>query len=111
MSGPGYTYTTVSGPHRRAGAQSGCRSTSTRTRGSAWSGPRTDRPHLAVAHGDVSVSIGPQAGPVTAEDARIARHLAAQAAEYAAAIERLSAANTTAPESGASDEAAGDPAA
>jgi hypothetical protein len=110
MSGPGYTYSTVTA---RIGEPVRIR-VSFYLDADAWiclAGAKDDRPHLTVAHGDASVSIGPQAGPVTAEDARIARHLAAQVAEYAAAIERVSAANTTAPESGASDEAAGDPAA
>lgn len=109
MTGPGYTYSTVTA---RLGEPVRIR-VSFYLDADAWicvAGADDDRPHLTVAHGDVAVSIGPQAGQVTAEDARIARHLAAQVAEYAAAIERVSAANTAAPESGAS-QAAGDPAA
>jgi len=109
MTGPGYTYSTVTA---RLGEPVRIR-VSIYLDADAWicvAGAENDRPHLTVAHGDVTVSIGPQADHITAEDARIARHLAAQVAEYAAAIERLSAANTTAPESGDS-QAAGDPAA
>ena len=53
--------------------------------------PGTDdgRPHLHIAHGEVSVSISPPAETITAEDVVIARRLADQAAEYAAEIERL----------------------
>ena len=48
------------------------------------------RPFLSVSHGDVSVHIGPRTdAEVTAEDARIARKLADQAASYAAEVERL----------------------
>jgi hypothetical protein len=53
-------------------------------------GAENGRPHLAVSHGDVAVSIAPaRRGEVTAEDARIARELADEAARYAAEIERL----------------------
>jgi hypothetical protein len=110
MSGPGYTYSTVTA---RIGEPVHIR-VSFYLDSDAWIhlvGAEDDRPHLTVAHGDVSVSIGPQAGQVTAEDARIARHLADQAAEYAAVIERLSAATSEAPKPGAATEAAGDPAA
>ena len=62
-------------------------------------GPREPAAPL-VEHGDVSVSFSPPPGDISAEDARIARQLADRAAEYAADIERLSAANTTAPETG-----------
>ncbi len=56
-------------------------------------GTGTSKPHLAVSHGDVSVSIGPaRPGRVTGQDARLARKLADQAATYAAEIERLAAA-------------------
>lgn len=109
MSEPGYTYTTVTA---RLGEPVRIR-VSFYLDADAWiclAGAESDRPHLAVSHGGASVSIGPRADQVTAEDARIARHLAAQVDEYAAAIERLSAANTTAPDTGAT-EAAGDPAA
>jgi len=80
----------------------------------AWirvSGAGTDRPHLGVSYGDVSVTIGPVPGQVTAENARVARRLAGLAADYAAAVERLSTAASEASESGAATEAAGDPAA
>jgi hypothetical protein len=76
----------------------------------AWlrvSGVGTDRPHLGVSYGDVSVTIGPVPGEVTGQDARVARRLADLAAEYAADVERLS----KAPKSGAATEAAGVPAA
>jgi hypothetical protein len=51
----------------------------------------TDRPHLSIALGDVSVCIGPEPKGVTAEDAWIARRLADKAAAYAAELERMSA--------------------
>ena len=51
------------------------------------------RPHLHIAHGEVSVSIGPRAETVTGEDVALARKLAAEAGEYAAQIERLAAAD------------------
>ncbi|MGH3276470.1 MAG: hypothetical protein ACRDNZ_19345 [Streptosporangiaceae bacterium] len=47
------------------------------------------RPHLHIAHGEVSVSIGPRDETVTAEDVVLAHKLADQAAAYAAEIERL----------------------
>jgi hypothetical protein len=57
-------------------------------------GSENGRPHLAVSHGDVAVSIAPaRCGEVTAEDARIARELADEAAKYAAEVERLAAAS------------------
>jgi hypothetical protein len=52
-------------------------------------GQGDDRPHLWIAHGDVSVSILPTLGQVTEADARIARDLADKAAAYAAEVERL----------------------
>jgi hypothetical protein len=111
MTGAGYSYTTLSAdrgePTRVA--------VSLYLDGQSWmcvAGAEDDRPRLTVAHGDVSVSIGPPPGPVARRDAQIARRLADLAAEYAAAVERLSAASTAAPEGGAADgEAAGDPAA
>lgn len=71
------------------------------------------RPFLDVAYGDVSVSISPMMDQATAEDARIARRLADQAAAYAAEVEQLSAAVATTPDcDGATgDDAAGVPAA
>jgi hypothetical protein len=59
----------------------------------AWvtvAGAGTDRPHLHIAQGEVSVSIGPRTETVTADDVVIARRLADQAAEYAAEMQRLS---------------------
>jgi hypothetical protein len=54
-------------------------------------GIEAGRPHLTVEHGDVSVRFAPRSDTViTAEDARIARKLADQAASYAAEVERLS---------------------
>ena len=50
----------------------------------------TGRPHLYIAHGEVSVSVSPRTEAITADDAVIARRLADHAAEYAAEIERLS---------------------
>jgi len=46
-------------------------------------------PQLWISYGDVDVTFLPTLGPVTATDARIARDLAAKAAAYAAAVERL----------------------
>ena len=84
----GYTYTTISArPGERPGSR--WRSTSTSTPGSPCPAADEGRPHLHIAHGEVSVSISPPAGTVTAEDVVIARRLADQAAEYAAEIERL----------------------
>ena len=53
-------------------------------------GAGTRRPHLHIAHEHVSVSVGPRAETVTAEDVALARTLADEAARYAAEIERLS---------------------
>ena len=84
----GYTYTTISarpGERPRIGVVFYLDE-------HAWiTVPGTDEgsPHLHIAHGEVSVSIGPPAEAVTAEDVVIARRLADQAAEYAAEIERL----------------------
>ena len=92
MSG-GYTYTSISaspGEPTRIGV-------SFYLDQDTWivvPGTGTDKPHLTIAHGDVSVSIGPRTHEVTSEDAKIARNLADQAATYAAEIERLAAANT-----------------
>ncbi len=52
-------------------------------------GTKEGGPHLAISHGHVSVSISPAPGQVTAEDARIARMLADNAATYATEVERL----------------------
>jgi hypothetical protein len=65
--------------------------------GRAWiraCGLATDRPHLAVSLGEVSVSIAPVPGRASAEDARIARELASEVSEYAAAVEHLAAGNS-----------------
>ena len=62
--------------------------------GRAWiraCGLDTNRPHLAVSLGEVSVSIAPVPGRASADDARIARQLASAASEYAAAVEQLAA--------------------
>jgi hypothetical protein len=65
-------------------------------------GAGTAKPHLHIAYGDVSVSFLPcEPGAVTAEDARIARDLAAKAAAYAAEIERLHVASTATEPGGA----------
>jgi hypothetical protein len=88
MSEPGYTYTTLSG---RPGeptqvAVSFCLDEDAwiKTTGLGDGGGL----HLAITHGDVYVSIAPQPGQPTAEDARLARTLAEQAAIYAAEVER-----------------------
>ncbi|MGH3222579.1 MAG: hypothetical protein ACRDPY_28435 [Streptosporangiaceae bacterium] len=91
----GYTYTTISahpGDPVRIGV-------SFYLDQDAWivvPGAGTDKPHLTIAHGDVSVHIGPRTDPVTGEDARLARHLAEQAVTYAAEIERLAASSEAA---------------
>jgi hypothetical protein len=54
------------------------------------------RAHLYISYGDVSVTIAPVPGEVTARDVRIARTLADQAAAYAAEVERLSTGNGSA---------------
>jgi hypothetical protein len=89
----GYTYTTMSaqpGEPTRVGV-------SFYLDRHAWitvSGVEAGRPGLSIAHGDVSVRVGPSdPDAVTEQDARIARSLADQAATYAAEIERLSAGN------------------
>jgi hypothetical protein len=92
MSG-GYTYTSISaepGEATRIGV-------SFYLDADAWivvAGAGSDRPHLAISHGDVSVAIAPRTEEITAEDAKIARNLADQADTYAAEIERLAAKNT-----------------
>lgn len=93
MSG-GYTYTTISarpGEPVRVGVGFYLGQ-------DAWiavCGAGDDRPHLALRHGDVTVSIGPaRADQVTQEDARIAQRLADQTARYAAEIGRLAAAGS-----------------
>ncbi len=89
----GYTYTTISadpGEPARVGV-------SFYLDGRAWinvNGLDTNRPHLAISLGEVSVRIAPAPGRATAEDARIARELADKAAMYAAEVERLCAAST-----------------
>jgi hypothetical protein len=92
--GEGYTFTTLSadlGKPVRVGV-------AFHLDGRAWvavPGAGTDRPHLHISHGDVVVRFCPcDPAAVTAEDARIARELAAKAAEYAAEIERLHAARS-----------------
>jgi hypothetical protein len=110
MSGAGYAYTTLSahpGDAVRVGV-------SLYLDDRAWmcvTGAENGRPRLTVSLGDVSVCFGPVPDRATAEDARTARRLAEVAAEYAAEVERLSAAEPVTPESGASTEAAGSPAA
>ncbi|MGH3157030.1 MAG: hypothetical protein ACRDNF_10695 [Streptosporangiaceae bacterium] len=54
-------------------------------------GIESGHPHLTISLGDVSASVGLRTdAEVTAEDARMARVLADQAAIYAAEVERLS---------------------
>jgi hypothetical protein len=89
MSG-GYTYTTIA-TRREEPAKI---TVSFYLDEDAWivvPGAGTASPHLTIAHGDVTVSVGPRSDAVTAEDAVIARRLADQAAHYAAEIERLAA--------------------
>jgi hypothetical protein len=58
-------------------------------------GAEAGRPHLAVSHGDVSVSFALACpGQATDQDARLARALADEAATYAAEVERLAAAGS-----------------
>jgi hypothetical protein len=93
VSEKGYTYTTLSA---RPG-EPVVVAVSFYLDAKAWltvPGIDAGRPRLTISHGDVSVRIGPAAEEqVTAEDARIARTLADQAAVYAAEVERLSAAS------------------
>jgi hypothetical protein len=49
----------------------------------------SEHPHVSIHHGNVSVRIGPHPGPVTEQDAQLARTLADKAALYAAEVERL----------------------
>ena len=89
----GYAYTTISadpGEPARVGV-------SFYLDERAWitvAGQDTARPLLSVSLGEVSVTFSPTPDGVTAEDARIARRLADEAATYAAEVERLWAANT-----------------
>ena len=85
----GYTYTTISA-HQGEPTQI---TVSFYLDQHAWiavPGIEKDRPHLVISHGHVSVGINPAPGRVTAEDARLARMLADNAATYAAEVERLS---------------------
>jgi hypothetical protein len=89
--GEGYTYTTLSGgPDQPVRIQ-----VSFYLDAEAWirvPGTGTGEQLLSISHGYASMSVGPaKAGVVTAEDARIARTLADQAAVYAAEVERLAA--------------------
>jgi hypothetical protein len=92
MSG-GYAYTTIStdpGEPARIGV-------SFYLDEQAWIivvGRDTDRPHLSVSLGEVSVRFGMTPDAVTAEDARMARSLADHAAIYAAEVERVVTAGT-----------------
>ena len=89
MSG-GYTYTTI--VTRRG--ESTRITVSFYLDDDAWitvPGSGTDQPHLTIAHGDVSVRIGPRTEKVTSNDAKIAQNLADQVATYAAEIARLAA--------------------
>ncbi|HUZ55681.1 MAG TPA: hypothetical protein VMU94_24515 [Streptosporangiaceae bacterium] len=91
MSG-GYTYTTII---TRRGEPTRI-TVSFYLDDDAWiavPGAGTDQPHLSIAHGDVSIRIGPRAEKVTSNDAKIARNLADQVATYAAEVERLAVAN------------------
>jgi hypothetical protein len=96
VSEKGYTYTTLScGPGEPVRIK-----VSFYLDSRAWittSGIDAGKPVLNISHGDVSVSIGPAKEQVTAEDARIARTLADQAAIYAAEVERLSRSGTAGP--------------
>ncbi len=56
-----------------------------------------DQPFLSVRLGDVSVRIAPRRDGLTKQDAKIARHLADQAALYAAEVERRSSAQASGP--------------
>jgi hypothetical protein len=90
----GYTYTTISA-HAGEPVRVGVSFYLDQQAWIAVCGAGEDRPHLALKHADVSVSIGPaDPGQVTGQDARIARWLAQEAARYAAEIERLAAASS-----------------
>jgi hypothetical protein len=89
----GYAYTTISidpGEPGRIGVSFYLDSRTWIT----FCGQENGRPQLVVSLGQVSASICPAEGPASAEDARIARDLAAKAAEYAAAVEQLAAGNS-----------------
>jgi hypothetical protein len=87
----GYTYTTISA-HRGEPVRVGVSFYLDERALLMVAGAEQGTPHLNVTHGDVSVIIGPaRHDQVTEQDARIARSLAAQAAAYAAAVERLAA--------------------
>ena len=98
MSGPA-TPTRRSAPPRRAGPHPGV-VLPRRRPGSAWSGCGLTGRTWPYPTATCRCASARRPGPVTAEDARIARHLADQAAEYAAAIERLSAASRRLPNPG-----------
>ena len=73
----GYTYTTISSDPGEPGRID----VSFHLDSRAWiavCGQDDDRPQLTVSLGEVSVRICPALGPATAEDARIARDLAAR---------------------------------
>jgi hypothetical protein len=85
----GYSYTTISA-HPGEPVRVGVSFYLDSRNWIAVAGAGTDRPHLAIKAGDVSAAIGPaDPGEITAEDARLARVLADQAALYATEIERL----------------------
>jgi hypothetical protein len=89
----GYTYTTLSA-HPGEPVQVGVLLHLDELAWISVPGIGSGRPHLSIAHGDVSVAILPSSpDEVTAADARIARTLADKAATYAAEIERLCAAS------------------
>jgi hypothetical protein len=92
-AGKGYTYTTLSS---RPGepAHIGVFFHLDERAWVAVCGAGSGRPHLSIAHREVSVAIAPcSPDAVTAAYARVARSLAGKAAAYAAALERQCAAS------------------
>ena len=92
----GYAYTTISldpGAPGRIGVSFYLDS---RARITVY-GQDDGRPQVRVSLGEVSVRICPAPGQAGAEDARIARDLAAKAADYAADVEQLAAGNGSRP--------------
>ena len=88
----GYTYTTISSDPGEPGRIDVSFHLDSRAL-IAVCGQEGERPQLSLSLGEVSVRFCPALGPASAEDARIARDLASKAAEYAAAVEQLAAAN------------------
>jgi hypothetical protein len=84
----GYSYTTITATQGEPTSIN----VSFHLDGHAWifaSDEGSEHPHVSIHHGKVSVRIGPHPGPVTEQDAQLARILADKTAQYAAEVERL----------------------